>query len=445
MEIIEFKPTDGLCYDPNDSLYWDKSALRKEINRSFELCHSCRMCFKYCDAFPLLFDLIDKQGKKVSDLTEDDIDRIVAKCFQCKICYFKCPYTKRDHHEFDLDFPRLLLRYKAVRAKERGIPLIDRMLGNPDLLGKVGGVTAPLSNWSNRNPLARALMHGVVGIHRKKELPSFHRRTFYRWAKNHLREQTSRGESEEKVVLFYTCFGNYNKPELPQDTLFVLQKNGIEVAIPELNCCGMPAIESGNLEFAKRQARQNVQALFPYIKKGYKIVVLNPTCSLTMKEEYPLLLSDSFSAEDLVLFSRSVYDVSEYLFALKREDKLNRDFKTTPGRVAYHIPCHYRAQNIGYRSRDLLKSIAGTSFVLIDECCGHNGTWAMKRENFVDSLRIGEAAFSKIRNAAHDIIVSDCPLAAVQIRQALGEQVLHPMEVLARAYRPDGFAQRIES
>lgn len=446
MDVIEFSPTDGLSYNPNEEIYWNKSALRKEIERTFELCHSCRMCFKYCDAFPVLFDIIDQQKKSVSQFTNEDIDTIAEKCFQCKVCYFKCPYTKTDKHEFNLDFPRLMMRLQAIRAKEKGIAFTDKLLGNPDLIGKLGCATAPLSNWGNKNPLGRKVMETVIGIHHEKKLPSFSRQTFFSWFKKNKGKYAIAADKQvDKVVLFHTCFGNYNNPELAKETVFVLWKNGVQVEVPKLNCCGMPAMESGNLDFARQEALQNVKTLMQYVQQGYKVLALNPTCSLTMKEEYPILLQGLFSAEELELASKAVYDVCEYLFTLKRDDKLNREFKSTPGKIAYHIPCHYRAQNIGYRSRDVMKTIAGTSFILVDECCGHNGTWAMKKDNFKDSMRIGARAFDRITAEEHDLIASDCPLAAIQIGQALGDKVLHPVQVLARAYREDGFARKLES
>ncbi len=444
METIKFTPSEGLSYDPHDEKYWDKAALRKEIDRTFELCHSCRMCFKYCDTFPAIFDLIDKGGVNVPDFSEQQIDEITEKCFQCKICYFKCPYTKDDNHEFDLDFPRLLMRRQAIKAKEKGIPLRDKLLGNPDLIGKLGCTTAALANWGNHNSLNRLLMEKTIGIHREKHLPSFAGEPFVAWFKKNKDNYSVNAEqAADKVVLFHTCFGNYNHTEFAKDAVFVLWKNNIQVEIPPMNCCGMPALESGNLDFASKEAKQNFNTLFPLIKDGFKVLVLNPTCSLTMKDEYPILLKKLFSEEDLQTFRRGIFDINEYLFTLKREDKLNRDFKSTPGKVAYHIPCHYRAQNIGYRSRDVMKSIGETKFALVDECCGHNGTWAMKKENFKDSLKIGERAFERIRGNEHDIIASDCPLAAIQIEQGTGEKVLHPITILARAYREDGFENKI--
>jgi Fe-S oxidoreductase len=287
-------------------------------------------------------------------------------------------------------------------------------------------------------------MEKTVGIHHEKRLPSFSSETFFSWYKNNKANYSLKeDEKKDKVVLFHTCFGNYNNPEIAKDAVFVLWKNGIEVEVPKMNCCGMPALESGNLDMAVEEAENNYETLAPFVDKGYKILVLNPTCSLTMKDDYPVLLENKYTKEDLKKFSTSVFDTNEYLFMLKREDKFNRSFKTTPGKIAYHIPCHLRAQNIGYRSRDTMRTISETSFVLVDECCGHNGTWAMKKENFEDSMRIGSKAFNKIKENEHDIVATDCPLAAIQLEQGTGEEVIHTIQVLARAYREDGFERQI--
>ncbi len=445
MDTIEFGPSEGLSYNPNEAKYWDKNALKKEIDRTFELCHSCRMCFKYCDAFPAIFNFIDNDKINVPDFTDEQIDKVSEECFQCKICYFKCPYTKDDNHEFDLDFPRLIMRYNAIKAKEKGVPLRDKLLGNPDLIGKLGCATSGLANWANNSGINRVIMEKVAGIHREKKLPQFASVTFQAWfQKNHKEYAVPDDQVQDNVILFHTCFGNYNNPDIAKDALYVLWKNNINVVLPELNCCGMPAMESGNLDLATREAESNFHTLFPYIEKGFKVLVLNPTCSLTMKDDYPVLLETKHAKEDLEKFSAAIFDTNEYLFQLKRDEKFNRDFKSSPGRVAYHIPCHLRAQNIGYRSRDMMRTIGETSFNLVDECCGHNGTWAMKTEHFKDSMRIGSKAFDKITSKEHDTIASDCPLAAVQLEQGTGEGVLHTIQVLARAYREDGFEIKLE-
>ena len=190
MDAIKFSPSEGLSYNPNEKKYWDKNDLREEIDRTFEICHSCRMCFKFCDSFPALFNIIDDENVKIKDFSENHLSDIADLCFQCKICYFKCPYTKDDKHEFNLDFPRLILRYKSVKAKEKGIPLRDKVLGNPDLLGKIGCGTAAISNMANKSSLNRFIMEKTIGIHHEKKLPSFASETFYSWFKKNKSDYT---------------------------------------------------------------------------------------------------------------------------------------------------------------------------------------------------------------------------------------------------------------
>ncbi len=444
MSNIKFTPTDSLSYNFNEEIYWDKTALREEINRTFEICNSCRLCFKYCDSFPKLFNYLDKGNISVTELTDEQIQDVDDSCFQCKICYFKCPYTKTDGHEFNLDFPRLILRYRAQKTKEKGLSFSDKLLSNPDLSGKIGSFTAPLSNWANKNPLNRLLMEKTMGIHHKKELPQFCSQTFQTWfKKNAYKFFVPVEEAVDKVVLFHTCFGNYNNTDIAKDAAFVLYKNKIHIEVPPMNCCGMPALEKGDINFAKTEALQNFKTLIPFIKDDYKVVILNPTCSLTMKDEYPLLLEKDFDNELLAKFKSSVFDLNEYLFLLKSEDKFNREFQSSPGKVTYHVACHLRAQNIGYRSRDMMRLIPGTSFVLVEECSGHDGTWSMKKEHFDASLKIGSKAFDRIVQSEHDIVASDCPLAAIQLKQGTGETVLHPVQVLAKAYRESGFKNKV--
>jgi glycerol-3-phosphate dehydrogenase subunit C len=439
---IRYAPTDGLTYNPNDPKYWEKAALDQEVFRTFDLCHGCRLCFKYCQAFPILFEAVDTHGD-VRRIPEAKTLQVIDACFQCKLCYINCPYTEAEGHEFKIDFPRLLLRANAQRRRQEGMPLRERMLGNPDLLGKLGTLTPALANWANTLRPHRVLLEKSLGVHRDKLLPQFQSPTFDAW----FRQQTGGAEETpggtHAVVLFVTCFGNYNKPDLGKAAYRVLTHNGCRVACPALNCCGMPALDGGHLEFARQQARQNVERLLPYVERGYEIAVINPTCSLMLKQEYPELLDipdDMRIAEAARQVAAATRDISEYLFDLRRQGQFQEDFQSTlNGPVAYHAPCHLRMQNIGYRGRDLLRRIPGVQPKLVAECSGHDGTWAMKRENFDLALKNGQKAFDGMRDAEAELWVTDCPLAAVQFEQACGKQALHPVEVLDRAYRADGF------
>lgn len=435
MDVIKGAPTPGLTYNPNDPVYWDKAALAGEMERVFEICHGCRLCFNLCPSFPELFSSVDRLGG-VKQLAPADVDRVIDLCYQCKICYVKCPYTPDDKHEFQLDFPRLLLRANFVRRKERGIERRSRVLSHPDVLGKFAKLTPGLANWANREPLLRTLLEKGIGIHRDKLLPEFHGETFEDW----YRHWPAPPAGAPSAVLFATCFVNYNNPDLGRDVVDVFSRNGIGLECPKQNCCGMPAIEAGDIEYAKKLAQQNVVALLPHARAGKKVLAINPTCSYTIRKEYAELLGTPEAAE----VAAAAMDVCEFLWQWKQDGKFNRNFRSTPGEVAYHLPCHLKAQNIGFRSRDVMRLIPGTKVRMVEQCCGHDGTWAMKKEFFPLSMLAGKKAFDGMQAAGDEVLATDCPLAAIQFQQAIGRRPIHPIQVLARAYREDGFEKKVE-
>ncbi len=431
MSHIKGTPTPGLTYNPNDAVYWDRPALERELERVFEICHGCRLCFNLCPSFPALFGAVDAHQGDVRKLTPADADRVVDTCYQCKLCYVKCPYTPDDKHEFQLDFPRLLMRANAVRARRRGLGLRSRVLARPEMLGRAARLTPGLVNWANRQPLLRLLLEATLGVHRDKLLPDFHGETFEDWRR---RQPPAAGDGTQ-AVLFHTCFVNYNNPQVAKDAVEVFARNGIALGSPKQNCCGMPALEGGDVELARRMARNNVAALLPEVSAGKKVLAINPTCSYMIRKEYPELVGGDEARQ----VAAATMDLCEYLFQLKQQGRFNRDFLSTPGRVAYHVPCHLKAQNIGFRSRDMLRLIPGATVKMVEQCCGHDGTWAMKKEFFPLSKLAGGKAFEEMAAAEAEVMATDCPLAAVQFQQVLGRRPIQPIQVLARAYRPDGF------
>ncbi len=435
---ISYTPTDGLTYDPNEAKYWESGLLRKEIERAFDLCHGCRMCFKYCDSFPLMFELIDsRHDGDVRKMSEAEVDRVADACFQCKLCEVQCPYTPRDKHAFQLDFPKLVHRHQAVRAKRDGVKLRDKLLGDPDKAGALARASFGLVNTLNKNALHRWFMEKLMGVHREKLLPEFAGTTFEKWAE---REKRTDAKLDAETVLFPTCYVQNNEPHIGRDTLDVLERNKVSCAcVKGLACCGMPAWEHGDLETLRKNAKHNLDLLMPYVDKGAKVLALNPTCSMMMRREYPELVApeDRERAEKL---AQAVRDPSEHLWSIRTEARFNTDFKSTPGeRVAYHAPCHLRAQAIGFRGRDLLRKIPGVTPTLTTECCGHDGTYAMKVEGFETSKRVGKNAFEGMQATQAEVWATDCPLAAIQFAQHAGRKPMHPMSILARAYRADGF------
>ncbi len=447
MSEIRYSPTDGLTYNPNEAKYWDPAALQKELERAFDLCNGCRLCFKYCGSFPTLFEAVERVGD-VRKLPPEVTDSVIDQCFQCKLCYTQCPYTVAEGHEFKLDVPRLLLRANAIRRRQHGIPLRERMLADPDRLGRVGTLLPRLSNAANHHRANRVVMEKVLGIHRDKLLPDFAAEPFPTWVDRELRVTGAGEAGTHKVLLFSTCFVNWNNPRIGQAAVRVLRHNDCRVACPTLGCCGMPSLDGGDVDAARRAARANVTALAPWVADGYTIAVVNPTCSLMMRQEYPELLDDPADRATHAAAGQvagATRDLMEFLFELRQAGQFKEDFRTTPaGPVACHAPCHLRIQKIGFRGRDLLRRIPGVQPRLVAECCGHDGTWAMKTEHFDRALRNGGKAFDGMRDAEAGVWTTECPLAAVQFRQACGREALHPIEVLDRAYRPDGFPTKVE-
>ena len=439
---ISYQPTPWLSYDPSEEKYWSAEGLAHEVRRAFEICHGCRMCFKYCDSFPTLFSLLDEKYQgDVHALNDGDVQSVMDACFQCKLCEVQCPYTPRDGHEFQLDFPKLVHRYDAVRLRERGgkKTLRERMLGDPDGSAKAARASLGLANVANRSRPFRILMEKTVGVHRDKLLPDFASEPFDAWAE---RSGLIRPEPGGEVVLFQTCFVQHNEPQLGKDVLEILRACQVDVRVVKgLVCCGMPAWEHGDLEALREQARRDLDLLLPFVERGAKVLAVNPTCSMMMRREWPHLLEGEDRKRAQAL-APAVRDPSEFLWSIREEPRFVKAFQSTPpgGRVAYHAPCHLRAQGIGFKGRDLLRRIPGvTVAATVMECCGHDGTYAMTVEGFEPSQRIGKRAFDGMRAAEAKVWATDCPLAALQFAQHAGRKPLHPLAILARATRPHGF------
>jgi glycerol-3-phosphate dehydrogenase subunit C len=428
------------AYDPTDKRYFDERDLRSEVERIFSLCADCRLCVKFCGSFPKMFDAIDSYCTEekyaevdTKKLKTEDVSEVVDLCFQCKLCYIKCPYTPGDH-EWAIDFPRLMARGKAQEVKKKGVPFSDKILGNPDLAGKIGTTVSPLANWANESPIHRRFMENLLDIHRDKKLPPFASKTFA--AQFAARAKAPQGEPAGRIAFFATCYVNYNQPELGLDTLEVMAHNNVEVQFAYERCCGMPLWHNGDMDGAVAVAKQNVADLLRFVNDGQIVVATNPTCSQMIRVEYPRLLG----SDDAKKVADNTTDPTEFISRLAGQGKLNKDFKTGAGTINYHMPCHLRAQNIGYKTRDVLGFLPNTKVKVVEECSGHDGTWAMKKENFELSLKYGSRAFTAMTEGNPQVTCSDCPLAAIQIEQGTGRRPLNPMQILAKSYRGEPIA-----
>lgn len=475
-----------------DPQFWDTTHLRQEVDRIFDVCHSCRLCFKFCGSFPTLFEMIDGKTEAVrqaylaehpevvalaaqrrqaagdtgepkpvehgepevgvtygdelpelavhtKDLSKEEIDRVVDLCFQCKLCYPNCPYTPP--HDFAIDFPRLLLRWKAHRVRQRGVPLKTRVMRDTVLIGKAASAAARLSNWALRNRLNRRLMERATNIHRDKLMPTYQAETFPRWWRKRTAQVEAIQPAREgveaalplKVALFSTCIVDFNDPATGKAAVQVLEHNGVEVAWPDGQvCCGMPYLDEGDVDTAMQKARANQAAFASWIERGYAVVIPSPSCSLMVREEYPQLIETAA----MRAFAERTHDLNEYLYRFAREGRFKRDFQRRFDEIRYHVPCHIRVQNIGIRGRDLLRLVAD-KVEAVQECSGHDGTWSMQVEHFQESLHWGRKAFEGMQPGAGEACAlgcSDCRLAALHLRQGGGVATVHPVMVLAHAY-----------
>ncbi|MCL0101569.1 heterodisulfide reductase-related iron-sulfur binding cluster [Dehalococcoidia bacterium] len=421
-------------FGTSDNAFWDEQALLVEERRQFDVCHGCRLCFSFCPAFPILFDQTDNVDGDLSKLNKVDFGKVEANCYQCKLCFVRCPYTPP--HHFNLNIPRLMTRAKFISTRKQGLSLTDRIMANTDLTGKLGSWTAPLSNRANKSIPIRFVLEKVAGIHRKATLPKFHKKSFSSWFRmNQELLNANLPQNAPKVALFYTCQLNHADPEVAIATTQVLNHNGVRVAVPQQQCCGMPFADSGALPQTLTKIRANVATLSSVIQQGYDVVIPSPSCSLMIKQEYPELLP----TEESKLVAKHAFDTSEYLWQLRGQNGLNTNFPNSEftdhvKRIAYHVPCHIRAQFMGNKSANLMELIPGITVEQIEQCSHHDGTWGIRKDSHQKSLNYAEKLFRSMRDTEADLFATDCPLAASQIEHGILTKPVHPIQVLKEAY-----------
>jgi len=417
------RPSASFAYD--DPQFADLASVEKELRRAGEVCHQCRRCLPLCPSFPRLFDLIDATDQEIAGVTMAGFDAVNELCYHCKLCYNHCPYTPP--HEWDIDFPLLMRRHQLARAKRDGVPLARKLTTQTDLLGRVASLAPPLMNFANTNRLSRIAMEKTVGIHRDWVQPSYYFETADRWWK---RRGGARGSGENgRAVLFTTCFVNYSDPVAARSAVAVLEHSGVRVEIAYERCCGMPFTDVGDLDAARRNASQNIADLLPHVEAGALIIAPGPSCSLMLKHEYPKLVPGE-AAQRVAAATR---DLMEYVVEIARAGKLKRDFQHKLGHVAYHAPCHLRAQNIGFRSRDVLR-LAAEEVTLIDACSGVDGTWGMQAKFHDASLKVAKRLLDTLGQSGAEHYATDCPLSGLRIEEGLHKKAVHPIVLLRHAY-----------
>jgi Fe-S oxidoreductase len=424
----------------NDDFY-NEASLNKELERVFDICHGCRRCVSLCASFPTLFDLVDESDTmEVDGVDKKDYMKVVDQCYLCDLCYMtKCPYTPP--HEWNLDFPHLMLRAKAVKFKKGEVPARDKFLSNTDGLGMFAGIpiVTQAVNAVNRAKSTRAIVENVLGVDKDAWLPEFATTKFRSGAAKSKDWVAKDGATTPgKVAIYSTCYVNYNEPGIGHDLLAVLDHNQIPYVMVEKEaCCGMPKLEQGDLQGVAEKKAINIPQLAQLAKEGYAILTPIPSCTLMYKQELPLMFPD---CADTQLVKEAMWDPFEYFVARNRDGLLNTEFKQPLGKVSYHIPCHSRVQNVGRKTADLLQLIPETKLNVVERCSGHAGTYGVKKEYHAMSMKIGKPVFKAMANDEPDYISSDCQLAGHHIEQGMEEnglkqaEMAHPLSLLRKAY-----------
>jgi len=433
---IEFLMT--ITYDPKNPLYLDEADVREELTRVYDICHGCRLCFKFCSSFPTLFDYVDAHDDQdAGRMTPAQQDQVADECFQCKLCYVNCPYIP-ELHEWALDFPRLMLRHDSMRMANGQVNLRKRVtteaMGHTDALGKLATTIPTITNvvlGAKPGSMVRKLVEKTAGVSSVRLLPPYAKQRFSTWFKK--RATPELAKKQGSVAVFPTCLVEYQQPGVGQDLVKVYERNGVDCSLIEgAGCCGAPYLHSGDMDGFIKVATKQVKALAAAIRGGKDIVVPQPTCGYILKKDYV----DYVGGPDAELVAAHTYDSSEYLMNLHKAEGTELDTNFT-GEIAesisYHIPCHLRAQNIGLRSRDIMK-LTGAKITLIDQCSGIDGMWGLKAGNEEFSVPIAKKLANKLEAANSQIVAGDCHLANTAINEQTGIVAQHPLQVVARAY-----------
>ncbi len=423
--------------------FYDRAKIDAEMHRVFDICHGCRRCFNLCDSFPRLFDLVDSSPTgEVDGVKVEDYGKVVEACTLCDMCFMtKCPYVPP--HPWAVDFPHLMLRYRAADFREGKLAWSDRQLVETDRNGALAGMVAPLANWASRigNALTRPAMEKLLGIDRRAELPKFHGRSFTTRAKSAPPERDEAAPARDRKALLYaTCFVNYNNPRIGEAACAVLARNGVATEVAYPRCCGMPHLEQGDLARVAEHARTVAAALGDYIAHGYDVVALVPSCALMLKFEWPLIVPEDAGVKRL---AQATFDISEYIVDIAKKEGLAPGLAPLPGGVSLHLACHARAQNMGAKAAEMLRLLPETEVAVMERCSGHGGSWGVLKENFEVAVKVGKPVARQALSNGKAHVASECPLAAMHILQGMalldGEtkppaEAFHPIELFARAY-----------
>jgi glycerol-3-phosphate dehydrogenase subunit C len=401
--------------------------LHEPLRSSLDHCVKCTICETVCpvsNVTPLFPGpkYAGPQAERYRALAQPPAESSVDYCSGCGLCTQACPQGVK--------IAELNAHARYALKQRTGVPLRDRLIARPTVIGRLGTPVAPLANASLRARPVRVLAERLLGIHRDAALPKFAGRTFHRWAKNH------RGPvNGTKIVYFHGCGTDYYEPDVGAKVVAVLEHSGYRVEVPKQDCCGLPLQSNGLFEDARKYVLRLARALAPHARDGTLIVGNATSCTVMLKREAREILGLE-DDPDLALVSSHTYDVCELLLEMHDRGELPTDFKPVNEVVAYHAPCQLRGHWMGTPAIELLALIPGLEVRELDaHCCGIAGTYGLKREKYRIGMDAGADLFDQIRTSGAQLVACDSETCRWQIEHATNRPSVHPIELLHRAYR----------
>lgn len=371
----------------------------------------------------LLRSLLDG-ALPAEQLTSDAIREVADLCVNCKMCAIECPAR--------VDIPKLMLEAKAAHAAEHGLSRSDWVLARTENFAAWGSAFAWLVNAALANRPARWLLERMLGVSRRRRLPTFAHRDFLRLAGRKGWTRPPRRRDGRRVAYFVDVYANYNDPSLAEAVVAVLRHNGIDVYVPTGQTgCGMAPLAQGDVEAARRMAERNIRVFADLARGGYTIVCSEPTAAVMLRQDYLHLIDDP----DVQLVAQQTRELTAFLWELHQQGWLRTDFQPLDLSLGHHVPCHVKALQESVAGPRLLALIPRLRTHTIDvSCSGMAGTFGLKSENFDVSLAAGASMIERL--SRDDILFgsSECSACRMQMEQGTRKRSLHPVQYLALAY-----------
>ncbi|MCX5849501.1 MAG: anaerobic glycerol-3-phosphate dehydrogenase subunit C [Deltaproteobacteria bacterium] len=386
---------------------------------NFEHCIRCTICVENCPVFRVNPEFPGpKQAGPDAQRFRSDRERVEDKwvllCSQCKRCEMACPCG--------VEPAQIILREQQRYGKEHPQTAAHLLFANNYYLSALGSLTAPIANMVASTETGKKFFR-KMGISTYIPFPKFRFRTLRNEKKN-------LNTGIKKVAFFFGCFINFYRPDIGRKIVRLLSAMNVDVVLPPQWCCGLPALGNGNLALAKYFAQKNAASLSNYIDAGYDVVYTCTSCGLCLLHDYP----DILKIPQAKKIAENSYDLHEYIIKLINEGYIKPDFGEVRRKIAYHIPCHLRALEIGYPATKIMAMIPGLEYEILDDtCCGLSGSYGFKESNESTAVQLGNRAISLIRKTGAKDIVADCGSCRMQLGGLSGMTALDPAEILCES------------